>query len=286
MKLNADQLYTLTKVAEHRRAALDVYSMDADTQRQAWLNESEISRACGAHVFNQDEWLVDVALMIDAIQPSAPIYLVAEDVNVDALAEAADPQIPTHDARIVVWSNVVAYFGGNGACLPYFSGTTKYVRMAPGLLNEHVWPSIALGMLAASMQPAVARPFGTNARYALARAKYKPRRDFYYVPNVRYGAPKQAPKGGHHASPVAHDRSAHKALLTRVAVEAVEAADLTKRGYTLAWTEQLPPEVIAGMSRRGKAPTPGTLNAYRWIDKIATRVNPDGERAQRVKLIR
>jgi hypothetical protein len=100
-----------------------------------------------------------------------------------------------------------------------------------------------------------------------------PRRDFYYVPHVRYDPQPHRALGGHHRSPVPHERSSHRAVLTRVSVDADEQAELLARQYTIAATEDLPPDVLLRMQQRGKQPQPGTMNAFRWIEKSASRVN-------------
>lgn len=294
MKLNADQLYTLSAALLTRESSLVAYQLDAASQRELWKAERKSAQVFGDHDWTQEDWLLDVARSIDAIQPSATLYLLDPGVELkehcfqvgrESGYERLTPDkilamVKDHP-RIVLYREHVAFYGNN-ECVIYFAGSSKYIPLSHG-----EWPPSAFALLLASLKKAEPRKLGTTERYKLAKAKYKPRRDFYYVPNVHYeSSTKVEPQGGHHASPVAHDRSAHKALLTRVSVEPLEAEDLRIRGYTLAWTEELSPEVVAGMTRRGKEPTPGTLNAYRWVDKSASRVNAAGDQAQRVTVIR
>lgn len=309
MKLTSDQLYTLKAAQEHREISLKIYSMDARTQRYIWESEVKPEKAFRNQELSdraerdpnsphslldldeldifrtQDEWLMGVAKTIDAFQPNAAIYLLADEVDAEnVVTRDVDVHRLWNEARIedksriVFWGVFVGFYGPLGGCRLMRAGSPDYFHA--------ITPMFCLGMLAASLAPAQTRPIGTTDRHGLAKAHMKPRRDFYYVPNVSYEArPVEEAKGGHHGSPVAHDRRAHQALLTRVEVEAEEAQDLTGRGYQLVWTEELPPEVLAGMKRRGKAPTPGTLNAYRWIDRPQMRVNAEGEQAQRVTII-
>lgn len=278
MKLTRDQLFTLAKATEIREASVKLYRADADAQRKVWQFETERARTAGDRELAQDQWLIDVMGMIDAVQPTAPIYLLAEEIEVVPCAQEA---VVDDSSRIVMWREVVGFFG-NHTCVLFRAGTSRYASFLGG-----PWVLEALGMWAVSCRPATPRPVGATERHGLHRARYQPRRDFYYVPNVRHETIKHEPRGGHHASPIAHDRSAHRALLTRVSLESEdEVKDLTTRQYTIQWTEELPPEVLERMLRRGKQPVAGHLNAYRWIEKSASRVNAEGESARRVTLIR
>lgn len=279
-KLSPEQLHSLAKASELRKVSLLAYHLPAADQRKVWLVESDEAHRVGDRSLSQDRWLVDVCGIIDAVNPAAPIYLLADDLRPAEHAGELSDAVQQEATRIVMWREYVAFYGC-GSCAAYFAGTSRYMSFLGG-----PWSDEVKGMLQLSFRPAESRQLSTNERFGISRARFQPRRQFYYVANTRYEAAQRPAKGGHHASPVAHDRSAHRALLTRVSIEPDEQQDLEARHYRICVTEALPTDVLDRMTRRGKQAVPGALNAYRWIDKSAARVNPEGEPAQRVTVIR
>jgi len=280
LKLSNEHLFTLAQASEIRWSSVQAYELSAENQRKLWLIERGQAENTGDHLLDYDQWLVDVSGTIDAINPAAPIYLL--DAALDPLEHHGelDEALQGSSSRIVVWQDFIAFFGA-GSCVVYFAGTSRYQSFLGG-----PWSDDAKGMLQLSYRAAETRALSTNERFGISRAKFQTRGSLYYVPNTRYQTTTKPSKGGHHASPVAHDRSAHRALLTRVSIDLDEKRDLEARQYTIATTEDLPAEVLERMTRRGKQATPGGLNAYRWIEKSASRVNTGGASAQRVTVIR
>lgn len=131
----------------------------------------------------------------------------------------------------------------------------------------------------------VRKAVGTNERYALAKARAPMRRDFYLASGVRYERPYTPPQGGHHASPVAHERDAHLVCYIRESVEPTEVQELLQRGYVVLLGEDAPQAVLERAERQRKTLEPKKLIAYRWITRQGTIVNPDGPQAVRIQKI-
>ena len=277
MKLSASQIEILRFAANVRHDTALTLTHPLDRQKRQHQIESDLDAKDGLPVYPFEQWLAACTDQVDAIQCDAPIYLVADHGWVQQMT---DP-IEWAEPRIVFWGDKCIMYGGD----QYSQWTMGSPLFYYGHISAASEGAVHAYWLSHRKNTAV--PHTQGQRLALARARIKPSREFYYVAADASGPkqPAQEAKGGHHSSPVAHLRRAHQALLSYPAIEPSDVEDLVQRGYTIGWEDQVPPDVRSRMLLRGKAPKPAGLCAWRWIDRPAMRVNPHGDQARKVTVV-